>query len=331
MTKQERVRAALAGQEVDRVPVSFWGHDYQREWSAQGLAQATLESFRRYNWDYIKVNPRATYYLEDWGCRFRPSGHPQQGPEMTEYVIKSPADFRRLPPLDAGSGAFGQQLEALRLIARDLAGEAPFVQTVFSPLTVACRLAGGDVPRFRQWLREAAADVHAGLAVIAETLAAYARLCLEAGASGIFFATVDWATRSNASEDEYREFGCPYDLRVLAAVGQAPFNILHVCRQDNMLELLLDYPVQAFNWAATEPGNPTLRDVLGKTTAAVMGGISQQTVLRNGTPQQVQAEVRQALAQTGGRRFLLAPGCSISPATPEANLRAALAALETGV
>lgn len=322
------MKAALTGQAVDRVPVSFWGHDYLREWSAEGLAQATLEFYRKYDWDYIKVNPRATYYLEDWGCRFSPSGDPLRGPEMLEYAIKSPEDFRRLPALVPATGAFGEQLEALRIIGHELEGEASYVQTVFSPLTVACRLAGGDVPRFRQWLREAATDVHIGLAVITETLATYARLCVEAGASGIFFATVDWGTRASATEDEYREFGRPYDLRVLAAVRQAPFNILHVCRQDNMLDLLLDYPVQAINWAATLPGNPSLGEGLSRMTKAVMGGISEQTTLRRGTPEQVQEEVRQALAQTGGRRLLLAPGCSISPDTPEANLRAALAALE---
>jgi hypothetical protein len=45
MNKRERVMAALAGQPVDRVPASFWGHDFLREWTAQGLADAMLESF----------------------------------------------------------------------------------------------------------------------------------------------------------------------------------------------------------------------------------------------------------------------------------------------
>ena len=43
MTKQERVRAALAGRSLDRVPVSLWGHDFLREWSPTELAASTLE------------------------------------------------------------------------------------------------------------------------------------------------------------------------------------------------------------------------------------------------------------------------------------------------
>jgi uroporphyrinogen decarboxylase len=93
-----------------------------------------------------------------------------------------------------------------------------------------------------------------------------------------------------------------------------------------MLESLLDYPVHVFNWAAEQPGNPSLADILKKTDKAVMGGVAVPTV-SGGIPERVAAEVREALAQTEGRRFLLAAGCSIPPSTPEANLRAALAAL----
>src|SRR3990172_7486817 len=42
MSKTERVLAAVRAEEVDRVPVSAWWHDFPREWSAQGLGGATL-------------------------------------------------------------------------------------------------------------------------------------------------------------------------------------------------------------------------------------------------------------------------------------------------
>ncbi|MFQ5880136.1 MAG: uroporphyrinogen decarboxylase family protein [Dehalococcoidia bacterium] len=327
MTKRERVQAALSGQAVDRVPVGFWGHDFLREWSPQGLAAATIEAYHKYGWDFIKVNPRATYYAEAWGSRYQPSGNDREQPRLVEPALKSAADLRRLQPLDPHHGPFGEQLQALRLIAGELAGEVPFVQTVFCPLGVIGRLAGGDAAKVRSLMREAPADLHTALAAVAATLGDYAVACLEAGADGIFFATVEWASRDTATEDEYREYGRPYDLQVLARVQDAPFNILHVCRDHNMLDLLLDYPVHAFQWAANRPTNATLRDGLTKTGKAVLGGISQDSTLVQGTPQQVAAEMQAALAQTGGRRFLLGPGCSVSPQTPEANLRAVLGAL----
>jgi uroporphyrinogen-III decarboxylase len=58
------------------------------------------------------------------------------------------------------------------------------------------------------------------------------------------------------------------------------------------------------------------------TDKALMGGVDHQNTIPNGSPADVVAEARQALEQTGGRRFLLAPECSIDPQAPEENLRA---------
>jgi uroporphyrinogen decarboxylase len=325
LTKRERVLAALAGEEVDRVPVSAWGHDYLREWTADGLAEATLEAYRRYDWDFIKVNPRASYYAEDWGCRYQASGRADAPPQTLAVAVKSAADLRRLRPLDPSRGAYGEQLAALRLIGDGLKGEAPFIQTVFSPLAVASRLAGSHEP-IRQYMEEAPTDLEAALGVIAETLAGYAHACLEAGADGLFFASVEWGSRNYISAEQYSRFGRPFDLQVLKAVQGASFNLLHVCRNNNMLADLLDYPVHAFHWATTGTDNPSLGDILARTDKAVMGGVSHDSTILSSRPEDVAAEARAAIEATGGRRFLLAPGCSIAPTTPEGNLRAMIAA-----
>ena len=326
MTKWERVRAALAGEQVDRPPASFWGHDYVREWTPQGLADATLERLRRYDWDFIKVNPRATYYAEAWGSQYRPSGRSDSGPVNVDYVLKSAADLATVKALKVKTGPFGEQIEALRLIGGALDGEVPLLQTVFSPLAVIGRLANGDLGAVRQHMREDGKALHTALTAVAKTLAAYTTACLKAGAAGIFFATVDWGTYDVATAEQYEEFGRSYDLQVLAAASGAEFNVLHVCRKHNMLEALLDYPVHAFNWASREAANPGLGAILKKTDRAVMGGVAVETVA-DGTLEQVAAEVAEALAETKGRRFLLSAGCSIPPQTPEANVKAALAAL----
>lgn len=329
MTKTERVQAARAGREVDRVPVSAWGHDFLREWTAEGLAEATLEAYRRFDWDFVKVNPRATYFAEDWGARFQPSGRDDHPPALIEAGVKTAADLASLHRLNPARGAYGEQLAALRLIAEELADEVPFVQTVFSPLAVMSRLAGGRQV-VRGFMEEAPEALEGALSVIAETLAAYAAACLEVGASGIFYAPVEWASHDSCSEEEYQRFGRPYDLQILGTVQGASFNILHVCRNNNMLESLLDYPVHCFHWAATGSGNPRLKDIQAKTEKAVAGGVSHDSTILSGTPEEVTAEAGRALTETGGRRFLLAPGCSIVPQTPEANLRAMIQATREG-
>lgn len=328
MSKPERVFAAIRGDEVDRVPVSAWWHDFAREWSPVGLAEATLEAYRCYDWDFIKVNPRACYYAEDWGARYQQSDQPHQQPKLIEPGVTSPQDLRRIRPLDVSRGAYGEQLAALSIIATELDGEAPFLQTVFSPLAAMSRLAG-STKYVQKLMREAPDDLLAALEAVAETLRDYAGACLRQGASGIFFATVEWGSRDNISPDGYDRFGQPFDLRVLEAVQEAPFNVLHVCRDNNHLTRLLDYPVHVFQWGSQSLTNPSLSDIVSKTDKALMGGIDHQRTVLKGSPADVAAEAQDALHEVGGRRFLLAPECSIdrpTPAgqTPEANLRAML-------
>lgn len=85
--------------------------------------------------------------------------------------------------------------------------------------------------------------------------------------------------------------------------------------------------MQAISWDAHAEGNPDLGEGKRRSGKAVMGGISEQTTLKNGTPNQVQEEVVQALALTGGRHFLLAPGCVVPPEIPARNFDAIRRAL----
>lgn len=291
------------------------------EWSAEGLAEATLANYRKYDWDFIKVNPRATYYAEDWGSKFRASGRADQGPELIEPAVKRPGDLRQIEPLDVSSGAYGDQLSALGMICKELKEQVPVVQTVFSPLAVMTRLTGSS-ENVQQLMRENPDQLLTALNAVAATLSDYSRRCLQAGASGIFFATVEWGSADSISREDYDRFARPFDSQVLKAAGDAVFNVLHVCRSNNHLLALLDYPVAAFHWSSNDSSNPSLGDVASRTSQAVMGGVSQDTILLKGSPEDVAAEVRGAIQEMAMGGFLLAPGCSISPQTPEANIHA---------
>jgi uroporphyrinogen decarboxylase len=320
MTKNERVAAALKGEHVDSVPVSAWWHDFEREWSAADLAEATLEAYRKYDWDFIKVNPRASYFGEAFGAKYAPREGRQ--PDLIEPGVSAPEHLRRIERQDGRGGVWAEQLEALRLIAAALDDEAPFVQTIFSPLATMSRITG-STKYVQRLLKENPDELLAALEPIAETLAAYSKASRDAGAAGIFFATVEWGSADVISIEDYNRFCRPFDLKVLTAVPGAPFNILHVCRANNHLSQLLDYPdIAAFHWAVHQQGNPSLSEIAAETDRAVMGGVSQEETLTSGPPQGVSREASEAISETNGLRFLLAPGCSIDPKTPEANLRA---------
>ncbi len=327
MHKRERVSAALQGKPVDRPPISFWRHFFEKETSAVGLAEAMLAFQRTYDWDFMKVNPRACYHAEPWGCRFQFSGQPHIDPKLIEAIIKTPEDWRQIKPLSPTSGAFAEQLEALRLIKEGLQGEVPFVETIFTPLSVAGRLVGSD-DVMCEHLRQYPERVHEALQAVTVTFERFARTCLDVGVDGIFYATTGWATYDRLNDAEYEEFGRPYDVRVLKAVEGAPFNILHVCRSHNMLWKLMDYPAQAVNWATADSTNPRIGEVWQRSHRPVIGGVDHVGTLRQGTPEAVAAEIRDAVDESRAG-LLIGPGCSISPQTPEGNLRAARATIDS--
>ena len=321
MTHWERVRAALRGDEVDRPPISAWRHFYQKENSVEGLAEAMLGFQRQHDWDFMKVNPRANYHAEDWGLRQHLSHSDIVAPEVADWPVKKSADLATVQPLEIQGGVLGQHLQALGRIAKGLDGEVPFLMTVFTPLSIAGRLAESDDAMLGH-IRERPDLVHQALEAITDTFARFARESIGIGAGGIFFATTTWGTYDRLTDAEYAEFGRPYDLRILEAVQDAEFNILHVCKSHNMLRSLADYPVAAFNWDAQDDTNLDLDEghrILEKT---VIGGVSHRSNLPNGSPENVQEEANGVAKAMSGAGWLLGPACSITPESPKANLDA---------
>ncbi|MDO8476533.1 MAG: uroporphyrinogen decarboxylase family protein [Candidatus Rokubacteria bacterium] len=323
-TKRERVLAALRGEPVDRVPIAFWLHNFAAENTAEGLAGETLRLAKTFDWDYLKPQSRAQCFAEMWGLQYRASRERSVPFTVTHAPVGNAAGLASLEPADPLAGAFGEQLAALRLIRAAVGPDTPIIWTVFSPLMVMPFLMTGGREQTLSLLRAAPTALEHALDAVAVTLRAFADACLDAGADGLFYAT-NLATRSLMTAAECRRFQRPYDLRVLTAVERAPFNLLHVCGEGALFDEFLDYPVTAFSWA-TVPGNPTLAEGQLKTGRAVVGGFPGKPDIAGFTGPALAGRARSAIAETGGRRLLLGPDCSINPDTPEPLLHAAGAA-----
>jgi len=320
MTSRDRVLAALTGDAVDRPPVSFWGHVYHRESSAADLVAHTLERWRRFRWDWVKLNPRKHYHVEPWGVRYRYTGVPDEKPEVADWPVHAPADWNRIDERPHDQGALGEQLEAVRSLRRQLPADVPILQTVFTPLAILAELT--EPPEaLRDELARESTRITRALEAVTRTFERYVAEVMRAGADGLFLATVDWGSREFVTPETLRRWSRPYDLRLLAAAGPSRYHTMHVCRQDALLFEFADYPVGAFSWDATSAGNPTLAEGLARLPGAVVGGIDQEGDLQHG-PEAAVSAYHRALDATGGRRWLFGPGCSIPPQTPEGTLAA---------
>jgi uroporphyrinogen decarboxylase len=324
MSRRERLEATLAGRPVDRVAVALWRHFPGDDQRPADLAISTLQFQSQYDWDFIKVSPSSSFCLVDWGARDEWVGGDEGSREYTHRPIERSEDWTRLPVLDPHAGALGGQLRCLDAIHETVGDQVPFIQTIFAPLSQAKSLAGTE--RLVVHLREDPKAMHAGLETITQSIIRFIQACRPLGIAGIYYA-VQLASYGLLSEAEYREFGEPYDRRVLEAVEECWFNMLHLHGLDVMFDIGASYPVGALNWHSRETP-PTLAQGLQRFPGAVCGGLAQWDDLLRGDPEQVEAQVREAIRQTGGRRLIVASGCVSPVNAPWNNLRAVKAAVE---
>jgi len=329
MTKVERVRAVLAGQKGDLPPVSFWYHFGPDEVCGRAAVEAHLKHLEKYDLDFLKV-------MND-------NGYPRDVP-----VVQSVDDLKKLRVHGADAEPFARQLEVLRGLKAALGGAVLMTTTVFNAWAVLRRLTApepethgpprldtsGD-PRDEKLSELLAADRSAvadALRKIGESLAAFARACLEAGADGIFLSVRDdWVDTRRNGAGTYDELVKPVDLQILEAVREGTFNMLHVCGKAIDFARFANYPhVHALNWADRSAG-PSIAYARDRVRPAICGGVDNLKTLPEGTPQQCAEQARDALRQAKHRPIIIAPGCTYDPhRVPEANLRAVVSAARAG-
>jgi uroporphyrinogen decarboxylase len=300
MTRRERVFAAVKAQAVDRVPFALWQHSTVHERSVERFTRFTLDYYRKYEPDLVKVMYDEQYDLP-----------------VDRHHIRDVRDWARLEEFEPHTGAFGRQLECLALIRAEVGPEVPVVQTIYSPFHVAHKVAGRRV--LEDWRRDPE-TVRGALATIAANYRRFAECCLrEAGVDGFFFAPIG-CEASFMGEQQYVEMIRPSDLAVLEALRQAPLLILHIHgEREVMFDLLARYPCDVLSWEDRVAG-PSIPEARRRSPRCLMGGID-HLAARECAAEELVRQGREAIAQAGGG-FILAPGCTFPADTPEANLRA---------
>jgi uroporphyrinogen decarboxylase len=324
MTKKERIKAALVGKPVDRVPIGFWRHWPGDDQKADSLARVTLEYQQRYDLDFIKIPVTSTYCVEDYGAKHEYRGNFIGDREFLGHVVKNIDDWNKIEPLDITRGKYGQHLQVLRMVLEKREANTPVVFTIFNPLAMASYLAGDETLLVH--LRQYPDKVEQALKALTETCANFVKAVINEGADGIFLST-RWASYELMSEEEYLRFGKPGDLSVLTASPGGWFNILHLHGQYPMFNLLADYPVQAINWH-DRTSWPGLTEAKKLFRGALMGGVEQYKTLNFGSPVDVESQVHDAIKLTNGRRLIITAGCTYPLSVPHSNLIAMRKAMD---
>lgn len=321
---RERVETCLSGQPPDRAPVALWRHFPVDDQSPDGLAAATAFFQNSFDFDLIKVTPTSSFCLKDWGVEDRWAGNPEGTRDYTRRAILRPDDWLTLPALDPEKGHLGSQLTCLRLLTAEFSSSVPVIQTIFSPMSQAKNLAGSE--HLLIHMRRSPDALHEGLKRITETIIRFLEAASRTGIDGIFYA-VQHAQYGLLSESEFNTFCRPYDLLILEAARGLWLNMLHLHGSAVMFPAVTGYPIDIINWHDRE-SPPTLAEGLAQYKGVVCGGLRQWETMVLGTPEQVQAEARDAVEQSQGTRFILGTGCVLPTTAPYGNIMAARRAVE---
>ncbi len=273
LTSRERVDRAIQGKDVDRTPFTFWYHFVDETQPAERHAQSTLEFHRKFHTDLVKVM----------------SDYPYPKPPGEWFALKD------------DQNPFPRQIRALELIRDGLGGKAHFLETLFNPYNVAEKLSSKEaVAALRRDKPQRLIDA---LDVIARSEANHARRAIAAGASGIFLAV------ANSTDPEYAKFSEPFDKFILDAVQQAPLNVLHL--HGDKIDLPRFYhgwSARGINYSMHATGIP-ISMVRDNYTGVILAGIDEVNY-RKLDAATLKRQHQDAM-RAAGRKFILAPGCSV--------------------
>jgi len=308
----------LRDQPIDRPPVSVWRHFPVVDMTAAGLAEATVGFQRRFEWDLVKFMPTGVYSIVDYGVETDWIPNPNGIRTPRAPRVTAPEQWRALPRLDARAGFLGQQNRALQLTLQQLGQDVPVLQTVFSPLTTARKLAGDAL---FEHLRADPFGFGEAFETIVETTTNFVQDALDLGA-GIFYAT-QCGTGSTLSDVELVAWEIEPARRILErAMRSTQPVIVHIHGDAPRLDAFRGLPVDGFNWH-DRTARPSLSEArILAPDKLLVGGLDGPGTLRNGSPAAIGREADDALGQTGGQGLVLAPGCVIPIATPEEHLDA---------
>lgn len=334
MTSMERIRAAIEGKPVDRLPAQpmlmmFAAKhagiryiDYTKD--GRKMAEAQLRAVEDFGLDCLLTCSDPAREVIDIDGESSVEWFVDQGPAINEEraALTDKLKLATWPVPDPWKpGRMRDRIEAIEIMRREAGPDMSIVGWVEGPLALGQELRGInnimvdfiDDPRFVKDL----------LDYTAEVAMRYADAQIEAGADTIGMSD---AAASLIGPTLYGEFLVERQRRVLEHIkSRHPETItrLHMCGNTTSLfpdMKALPVDIYEIDFAARFG---EARGVIG-TGRTLCGNVSTVEEMISGTPEVVYEAVRTCHEEAGGN-FIVGAGCEVSPLTPPNNLKAMIA------
>lgn len=302
MNKRERMECFLAREAyTDGIPAAFFQHFDASKRHGDAAMQAQLDFFHDTDMDMMKIMFDDIY---------------------PKFSVEKPEDWRRVPDFAADDPVFTQQIELAERLVKAVGKEAGVYQTIFSPF-VSAGCAVSPIPVWDSvvtphFLADPEA-MTAGLTKIAKTLGCFRTEYCENRYRRILRIPAGRRIQPlfPAFFDEWFK---PLDVMLLQALKDTGKRvILHICGVNMRLENYYDYPGDVVNMASVD-NHIALEEARRVFGRPVMGGIPNHGVIVEGTREEVEAQVRDAM-NIDTRGIMLGADCTIPKEVSRRRLR----------
>jgi len=237
-------------------------------------------------------------------------------PSVTSHPLAD-TDQAELPAFDVHRGRFPLVVEALRTLRKNLGDEVALYGLITGPFTLGLHLLGTHIFLEMFSRPDRVQKVLDGCVAVGRKVA---DLYIEHGADVI--AVVDPMT-SQISPDHFKQFVTDHVNALFDHIRErGAHSSLFVCgNATRNLELMCQ--TRCDNVSIDENIDlGQLRELAGRYGKSFGGNLKLTTVLLLGDEQDAQRDAIRCIDTGGSKGFILAPGCDLPYATPEANLQA---------
>ena len=288
----------------DFIPAAFFLHFDPAYHQGQAAIDKHLEYFHYTGMDFVKIQFELPF------------------PHQAE--IREPQDWDKLPFFKLEH--YEPMLKVVAGLVKAAKAEAPVIMTLYSPYMLTNDMVGAET--VTRHIQENPTAYQRGISRMTESLLGFVRECARLGLDGFYASSQGGESGRLHDPASFETCIRPYDLAIMNEINQScPFNILHVCDYSLPYADLTKYK----DYAGTIVN--TSLELVGKQTTAkevaqlfgrpFMGGLERKGTIHTGTPEQIQAAVKAAIAKAP-ERFILGADCTIPAETSWDNLRLAI-------
>ena len=313
--KKQLVLDALNNKPTERVPVGFWFHYTKNEMLPVSenpeMRKQNLDGHKKFvqefKPDFVKLMSDG-YFFEPKTAKFL-------------HNVKSAKELYELKPVSKDDSWITEQVSLVKELTSSFVNEVLTFYNIFAPATAFKWSVEGADKKLAQIIKEDKYAVLYALSVIAKNTQAVAEAVISEGKADGIYLSVQTIQDAFVGPDLYAEVISPSELSVLnAAIGAGGKNILHVCGYEgarNNLSLFKNYPANAVNFASVVEGVSLAeaKKIFGGKT--IIGGFANTTdgILFSGTKEEIQAETKRILKDSGRTGIILGADCTIPRST----------------